>query len=586
MMSARSAIGRISLVIMSLLAIVSLPHLVDGLAAPASLGPRGYLTSLPELARIKAQADKGVEPYASAVAATVGYADKLLGMARTYNVPVSYLFDHTKTNYPDWMCDMNTAAYGMALAYRLTGKVIYAEQARQFIQAIQKCRNMNLTYQRQAMLNVSVNIPKFVYAADLLEGWEGWAAIDRRQFQDWICQIAYPLSRRGLTQSQGNWHAWAEGACLAFADYCWDRPDLQFKSEDPNETVVFTAAEAWAYARQEFFNQANGYNGASNSTAADNFVLYQADILKKSMIRPDGGVPDELRREQAPESTYISKDYNLSHNYMGYHRDGLLVTCEIAYRRGDASLYENICTASDQHYVAETGAVVTLPVGRGSPREMLTFMLANEERGGLALSLDDGHKGSLEIFLRRYKDRILPTLAGWQIVNGQFVGGHFEQQAWPRIYVDRLLVHLERFRPIANAAWVPFTTLTHADPLGVAGEPPAVAPLGSEVAVPAAPKGLTAVAHGGLVCLSWYAPPGATSYSVKRSTTSATGYKTIATGLTASKYTDTGLTNGTTYYYIVCAFKAGAEGQATPEVSATPKAESPGTPPQSASPGK
>lgn len=544
----------------------------SGTAAPSNRAPRGYLTSPEELAKIKAQADQAVEPYAGAVKATIAYAESLLGMKRTYNVPATYEFNHSRTNLPDWMCDMDAAAYGFALSYRLTGKAIYAEKAREYIVALQKCQNMNATYQRQAMLNVSIHIPTFVFAADLLEGWEGWSEADRRQFQDWICRVAYPISRRGLKESGGNWHAWAEGANMAFADYCWDRPDLAFKSENPEDHVVFTVAEAYAFARQEFFNQANGYNGATSSTGSDNLVKSQADILKKSMIRPDGGVPDEMRRAQAPESTYITEDYNASHNYMGFHRDGLMVACEIAYRRGDPSLYDNICTTADQHYVEETGALVTLPAGRGSPREMLTFLLANQDRGGKPLNLDDGHKGSLEIALRRYKDRVLPTFVDWKIENGQFTGGRFENQAWSKVYQDRLMAHLQQFRPIANNAWVHFTTLTHADPAGVVGEPPTVAPPGAEVEVPPAPKGLDAKPYNGLVRLSWYASPGATSYIIKRSTQSATGYKTVAAGWTASKYTDPGLTNGTTYYYVVSAVKNGREGEPSTEVSAAPKA--------------
>ena len=553
-----------------LLAALAIAGLADGSGAPPSRTPRGYLTSLPELARIKALAEQKAEPYAAAVAATVAYADGLLGMNRAYKVPAAYAFDHTRTNFPDWMCDMDAAAYGFALAFRLTGKAVYAERSREYLLALQQCRNMNATYQRQAMLNVSIHIPTFVFAADLLEGWGGWSEADRRQFQDWICRIAYPLSRRGLAQSGGNWHAWAEGANLAFADYCWDRPDLEFRSENPYDPVVLSAAEAWAYGRQEFFNQADGFNGAVTSSGSDNLVLSQADILKKSMIRPDGGVPDELRREQAPESTHITTEFNASHNYMGFHRDGLMVACEIAYRRGDPSLFANTCRTADQHYVAETGALVTLPAGRGSPRELLTFLLANQDRGGKALSLNDGHKGSLEIFLRRYQDRVLPALVDWRIENGQLAGGRYENQVWPQVCVDRLLEQLKKFRPIANSAWVHFTTLTHADPLHKVGEPPTVTAPGWEIKTPSAPRKLAAIPHNGLVSLSWYAPPGATSYNIKRSTRPDAGFTTIAAGWAAGKYTDTGLKNGVTYYYLVTAVNAGREGAASEVVPTMP----------------
>ncbi len=50
----------------------------------------------------------------------------------------------------------------------------------------------------------------------------------------------------------------------------------------------------------------------------------------------------------------------------------------------------------------------------------------------------------------------------------------------------------------------------------------------------------------------WLAPL-ATSYNVKRSTTYGGSYTLIATNITTLNYTDTGLTSGTTYYYVVSA---------------------------------
>ena len=65
---------------------------------------------------------------------------------------------------------------------------------------------------------------------------------------------------------------------------------------------------------------------------------------------------------------------------------------------------------------------------------------------------------------------------------------------------------------------------------------------------------------------------GATSYRVLRSTTSGSGYTAVATGLTATTYTNTGLTNGTTYYYVIAAVNACGTGANSTQVSATPSA--------------
>ena len=97
---------------------------------------------------------------------------------------------------------------------------------------------------------------------------------------------------------------------------------------------------------------------------------------------------------------------------------------------------------------------------------------------------------------------------------------------------------------------------------------------GSSTNPPPAPTNVTATAGNGQVGLSWSASSGATSYNVKRSTTNGGPYTTIASPTTTS-YTDTGLTNGTTYYYVVSAVNTAGESANSSQVSATPQAVPP-----------
>jgi len=89
---------------------------------------------------------------------------------------------------------------------------------------------------------------------------------------------------------------------------------------------------------------------------------------------------------------------------------------------------------------------------------------------------------------------------------------------------------------------------------------------------PPAPTGLTATPGDQQVELNWNASPGATSYKVKRSETSGGPYDTIETGVTETTYTDTGLTNYETYYYVVTAVNSAGESPNSNEASATPEA--------------
>ncbi len=86
---------------------------------------------------------------------------------------------------------------------------------------------------------------------------------------------------------------------------------------------------------------------------------------------------------------------------------------------------------------------------------------------------------------------------------------------------------------------------------------------------PAAPTGLQATAGNTQVSLVWSASGGATSYHVKRSTTSGGPYTQVAAPTTTSD-SDTGLTNGTTYFYVVSALNAAGESANSSQASATP----------------
>jgi fibronectin type 3 domain-containing protein len=93
---------------------------------------------------------------------------------------------------------------------------------------------------------------------------------------------------------------------------------------------------------------------------------------------------------------------------------------------------------------------------------------------------------------------------------------------------------------------------------------------------PTAPTGLTAIAGNAQVALNWSASSGATSYNVKRSITSGGPYTTVSSP-TVTNYTNTGLTNGTKYYYVVSAVSAAGESVNSAQVNVTPAA--PATPP-------
>ena len=83
---------------------------------------------------------------------------------------------------------------------------------------------------------------------------------------------------------------------------------------------------------------------------------------------------------------------------------------------------------------------------------------------------------------------------------------------------------------------------------------------------PAAPTGLAATPTITSIGLNWTASTGAVYYTVKRSTTSGSGYTTIGMP-SGTSYTDSAVVPGTTYYYAVSASNIGGEGPNSTEIS-------------------
>jgi Glycoside hydrolase family 44 len=92
--------------------------------------------------------------------------------------------------------------------------------------------------------------------------------------------------------------------------------------------------------------------------------------------------------------------------------------------------------------------------------------------------------------------------------------------------------------------------------------------------VPVAPTALIATTGNQQIALTWNASSGATSYHVKRASTTGGPYTQVSAP-TSSNYTNTGLTNGTTYFYVVSALNASGESANSSQASATPAATAP-----------
>lgn len=171
---------------------------------------------------------------------------------------------------------------------------------------------------------------------------------------------------------------------------------------------------------------------------------------------------------------------------------------------------------------------------------------ARSDGSTLSLWLDDGSGyqqiGTLDISSQSVADNALPgsTSFNWTFGRGWFNGG----------FVDHIDGQLDNIRFSAAAL-----------------APQDLIPLHP---VPEAPTGLVASAGpGGEISLSWTASDWATSYKVKRSTSSGGPYTTVATGVAGTVHDDGGLLPDTTYYYVVSAENSTGESTDSAENSDT-----------------
>jgi fibronectin type 3 domain-containing protein len=121
-----------------------------------------------------------------------------------------------------------------------------------------------------------------------------------------------------------------------------------------------------------------------------------------------------------------------------------------------------------------------------------------------------------------------------------------------------------------------YYTVNAVDSIGSSAQSSQVSVVATD-GIPLAPTGLTATAGNQQVALAWTPGNGATSYNIYRATTSNGEIIELPTqtGITTTSNTDTGLTNGTVYYYKVIGVGIGGSSNFSNEANATPTSGSP-----------
>jgi hypothetical protein len=326
---------------------------------------RGYLTTPNELRRIGALARRGQQPYAIATQQLLNYADEALD-DWDENVPATLKFSDD-VEKPKYLSVGAKYVYAWALAYNLQkdadpqGAEVYAERAHELVMGMPKEGTEVRNYDNNARLNLGVYIENFVYAADLLADWtppgqdEPFArSADAEHFKAWLGRAIVRYPYNAAYTRVNNWSTWGRLTTAVIADYVGDDAPLyvQRMSKDaagayqvdpetpcePGEIESCVAVDAhtmYADALRLHFDMVDGKLYEFTPLSCDGLGI-------KSMIRPDGGMPDELRRQYDCEATRIDDSYGAAARYSQFALESMVSLAELAWRRGDVSLYTHI----------------------------------------------------------------------------------------------------------------------------------------------------------------------------------------------------------------------------------------------------
>jgi hypothetical protein len=111
--------------------------------------------------------------------------------------------------------------------------------------------------------------------------------------------------------------------------------------------------------------------------------------------------------------------------------------------------------------------------------------------------------------------------------------------------------------------------------VSVSGAEGLYSPAARAITAPGPPQGLIATPGAGVINLSWLPTSGAASYTVKRSATSGGPYTTVASGITATSFINSGLSANYTCFFVVSASNTSGEGSNSAQAGTTTAPEAP-----------
>ncbi len=335
---------------------------------------RGYFTSESELTAIANHATAGDEPYKSALDELVAYA----------GAPDNWSFGSLSGDItcggssggspdePAYIANSGGGPFVLAKAYlfRLTGNEAFAADARKRILDLTAATGWGgavYSGSNQCILNLGWFMPRFIQAADLLEGWSGWSAADKAQFAQWLATEVYPKTSWCSENRVNNWGAGGSLTSAMIADYLVGSATDLTERDGSKRTL----SEAWAFHNARQLARMNGTEQMDSQCPTWG-------------IQDHGGIPDELRRGSSGCAATHIVDQDPSYTYQLAHVQSLVAHAEVLWRRGTTASFDNIASN-----------------GNGSIRKSILFVIDNPEKSWPWTS---SHLVTLEVAYRYYRN--------------------------------------------------------------------------------------------------------------------------------------------------------------------------------------
>ena len=371
--------------------------------APAAAPPaaRGYLITPGELEAIERRAEGDSGPYRGNLRAffaqsSLGDPEAWTGQASIAGSPACSdgrqrdAAGNRIPRGPRYLVEGGRLVYAKMLAAHLSEGAraeAYARNARARILDLTDTTDWGgdlYSGDNQCILYLSWYLPSFVMAADLLEPLTAiWTPADKRAFQAWLAKEAYPKIAWASRARTNNWGSGGSYGAAMIADYLWDS-GLTLEEREPKARRL-SPAQAYREHTAEQLSRM--------STVVAPRDREDSRCLPFKGIQPSGGIPDELRRADIPNSgamcsadhlPRIDGGYSAAYTYQMTHVEALVAHAELALRRGDRSLYDNAA-----------------PDGSGSILRAIQFVIDNP---AASYDWDEHRRSMLFVAYRYYRD--------------------------------------------------------------------------------------------------------------------------------------------------------------------------------------